>query len=68
MANATPPVPAKSNTVYCMAAPPSFGVKLISSFPSPGTTKSVARYYACKDEYKATVNNYQTQYITRISC
>ncbi len=44
---ATPPPSLKSNTVYCIGSPLS-GVNLISNFPGPGTTKSVALY--CKNE------------------
>lgn len=46
IAKATPPDSVKSNTLKFCAWLPSVGVNLSSSFPGPGTTKSVARY--CK--------------------
>ena len=43
-----PPSPLKLKISNFWGSPPSAGVKVISSLPAPGTTKSVARYWSPK--------------------
>src|SRR5258708_6272590 len=47
IARATPE-PGKSKTLSSIGSPPSFGVKVRVSVPSPGTNRSVARYWSPK--------------------